>query len=224
MQRTFAIGDIHGCSKTLQKLLEEIKIDKQDEIYFLGDYSDRGPGSKEVVDFLLKLKIENYKLKFLRGNHEQMFMDSEKSFDYFENWLLNGGTKTLESFAVSRFSQLDEKYKTFFENTAFYFETNNFIFVHAGFNFYNKNIFEDTEAMLWIRDMKVDKRKIGNKIIVHGHTPTPLNEVKKSVIFAHKTGAVNIDTGCVMKQYFGLGYLSALEVETMQLHSIKNVD
>ncbi len=224
MQRTFAIGDIHGCINTLKKLLAEIKIEKQDELYFLGDYIDRGPGSKEVIDFILELQRENYKVHTLRGNHEQMFMDSESSMDFYENWLINGGIQTLESFAVTGFDQLQQGYKTFFGNTNFYLEAGDFFYVHAGFNFENEDIFDDKISMLWIRDMKVDKKKIGNKIVIHGHTPTPLNEVKKSLIFAHKKGSVNIDTGCVMKRYFGLGYLSALEIETMQLYSLKNVD
>ena len=58
MARTFAIGDIHGCAETLKKLLDELRIERSDEIYFLGDYIDRGPGSKEVIDLVLKLQEE----------------------------------------------------------------------------------------------------------------------------------------------------------------------
>ena len=64
MGRTFAIGDIHGCAKTAKKLLlDELKITKEDTIYFLGDYIDRGSGSKEAIDFILQLKNENYNIK-----------------------------------------------------------------------------------------------------------------------------------------------------------------
>ena len=74
MPRTFGIGDIHGCANTAKKLLfEEIKIDKEDELYFLGDYIDRGQRSKEVVDLILELKNENYKVNALRGNHSMNF-------------------------------------------------------------------------------------------------------------------------------------------------------
>lgn len=225
MPRTFAIGDIHGCANTTKKLLqEELKITKEDDIYFLGDYIDRGESSKEVIDFILKLKSENYKINTLRGNHEQLFIDSDKSYDDFQNWIMNGGVATLESFGISNFADLEDEYKTFFYETKFYFETDGFIFVHAGLNFDVHHLFHDTFSMLWIRDMKVDKTRIKNKIIIHGHTPTQLERVKKNLSSVHEKGSLNIDTGCVMTQYFGYGYLSALEVETMKLYSIKNVD
>jgi len=225
MPRTFAIGDVHGCALTLKKLLlDDIKIGKQDEIYFLGDYIDRGTRSKEVVDFIVELKTENYKITTLRGNHEQLFIDSEKSFNDFENWIVNGGIATLESFGIARFRELNDKYKAFFNQTQFYFETTDFIFVHAGLNFQLQYLFEDTFSMLWIRNMKVDKKKVGSKIIIHGHTPTRLEVVKENLALIHKTGSLNIDTGCVMKDYYGYGYLSALEVGTMQLYSVENVD
>jgi serine/threonine protein phosphatase 1 len=225
MPRTFAIGDAHGCSKTVEKLLlNELKIAKEDSIYFLGDYIDRGPGSKEVIDFILQLKSEDYNINTLRGNHEQLFMDSDTSFTHFQNWIANGGVVTLESFGISRYAELGNVYKNFFNETQFYFETDRFIFVHAGFDFSNPNFLEDTDSMLWIRNMKVDKKKVGSKIVVHGHTPTPLENVKKNLASINQKGSLNIDTGCVLKDYNGLGYLTALEVETMKLYEVKNVD
>src|SRR6476660_9531866 len=135
MPKTFAIGDVHGCVLTLKKLLlREIKVEKQDEIYLLGDYIDRGTRSKEVVDFIIELKNENYKVNTLRGNHEHLFIDSDKSFNDFENWIVNGGIVTLESFGIARFRELNDDYKAFFNTTKFYFEKNNFIFVHDGLN------------------------------------------------------------------------------------------
>jgi serine/threonine protein phosphatase 1 len=225
MARTFAIGDIHGCAKTAKKLLlDELKITKDDAIYFLGDYIDRGSGSKEVIDFILQLKNENYNINTLRGNHEQLFMDSGNSFTDFQNWIANGGVATLESFEISRYSELEDVYKNFFNDTKFYFETDGFIFVHAGFDFSNEFYLDDTDSMMWIRNMKVDKKKIGNKIIVHGHTPTPLEKVKKNLASAKEKGSLNIDTGCVLKDYNGLGYLTALETNNMKLYNVKNVD
>src|SRR3954469_23387928 len=132
MPKTFAIGDVHGCALTLRKLmLEEIKVGKEDEIYFLGDYIDRGNRSKEVIDFIVELKNENYRINTLRGNHEQLFIDSDKSFNDFENWIGNGGIATLESFGIARFRELNDEYKAFFNATKFHFNANNFIFVHA---------------------------------------------------------------------------------------------
>ena len=73
----YAISDIHGCYKTLQVLfqqLESISIDNK--YYFLGDYIDRGPDSRKVLDFLMKLRNKNKDVVILRGNHEQMMLDN----------------------------------------------------------------------------------------------------------------------------------------------------
>ena len=190
----------------------------------MGDYIDRGGGSKEVIDFILQLKDENYNINTLRGNHEQLFMDSDRSFTDFQNWIANGGVATLESFEISRYAELEELYKNFFNETKFYFEIDGFIFVHAGFDFSNEFYLEDTDSMIWIRNMKVDKKKIGNKLIIHGHTPTPLEKVKKNLTTVNEKRSLNIDTGCVLKDYNGLGYLTALETNTMTLYNVKNVE
>jgi len=72
--------------------------------------------------------------------------------------------------------------------------------------------------------MKVDRKKIGNRIIIHGHTPTPLEKVKKNLSSVKEKSSLNIDTGCVLKDYNGLGFLTALETNTMTLYNVKNVD
>ena len=69
--KRWVIPDIHGCSKTLQALFEQqIRPSKEDEIYFLGDYIDRGPDSKGVIDYVRQLEEDGYKVFPLRGNHE----------------------------------------------------------------------------------------------------------------------------------------------------------
>src|SRR5215470_9609869 len=115
MSRVFAIGDVHGCGLTLEKLLtQDLRIKKEDEIYFLGDYIDRGPHSKQVVDLILQLQNEHYRIHTVRGNHEQLFIDSEKDFESFDAWLANGGVTTLQSFGIIRFSELNNEYQLFF--------------------------------------------------------------------------------------------------------------
>jgi serine/threonine protein phosphatase 1 len=78
MPRVFIIGDIHGCNKTFRKLvLEKISIRKTDKIYCLGDYIDRGPDSKGVIDFIIQLRKDGFNIHTLRGNHEQLLLESE---------------------------------------------------------------------------------------------------------------------------------------------------
>ena len=67
----FAISDIHGCAKTFEALLDRIALSTQGELYLLGDYLDRGPDSKGVLDLIFRLQREGYAVHCLRGNHEQ---------------------------------------------------------------------------------------------------------------------------------------------------------
>ena len=92
MKRTFAIGDIHGCVATFKYMLfEELKIQKEDIIYCLGDYIDRGSDSKGVIDLILSLREEDFNINTLRGNHEEMMMQSVNGLDNFSLWFENGG-------------------------------------------------------------------------------------------------------------------------------------
>ena len=77
LSRRIAIGDIHGCSNTLKGLLEEkIRIRAEDQIIFVGDYIDRGPDSKGVLDYVIGLREKVSNLVFIRGNHEEMLIES----------------------------------------------------------------------------------------------------------------------------------------------------
>ena len=80
MKRRFAIGDIHGCRLTLRKLMfGNLKITKDDEVYLLGDLIDRGPRIREVVDDVINLNEQGYKIVSVKGNHEWMLLKSIKS-------------------------------------------------------------------------------------------------------------------------------------------------
>ena len=73
MSQRWIIPDIHGCAKTLKVLLENmLKVTKNDQLYFLGDYIDRGPDGKGVIDYLMHLQKEEYNVLLLKGNHEDM--------------------------------------------------------------------------------------------------------------------------------------------------------
>lgn len=220
MKRTFAIGDIHGCVKTLQFMLfDELKIEPEDEIYFVGDYIDRGPDSKGVIDTVLSLKDQNVQVHTLRGNHEEMMMQSINSLENFQLWFQNGGATTLDSFNCDSYFDFPLRYKNFFEETQLFFETPSFIFVHAGLNFSNENIFEDTHAMLWARNFKVPGVITGNRILIHGHTPKPLK-----YIFNQNKNCINIDAGCVYKEQKKLGNLVAINLTEMQFAVVKCLD
>ncbi len=218
MSRTLAIGDIHGCAQTLRKLLlEELKIETSDHLYFIGDYIDRGPDSKGVIDFIFELRDKGIEVHTLRGNHEQMMLDSVMSDTNHYHWLSNGGEETLHSFGVESFERMDQHYRQFFLSTSHIFKTKEAIYVHAGLNFENDDIYDDEHAMLWIRHRPVYPEKLDGKMLIHGHTPLPLHQ-----IIHQDRKIINIDAGCVYAHREGFGYLVAYEVTSRQFFFVKN--
>lgn len=219
MKRIFAIGDIHGCNEAFQKMLfEEIKLQQTDMIYCIGDYIDRGPDSRAVIDTILDLRNKNYNIRTLRGNHEEMMMLSGRDFRDFQLWYSNGGDTTLESFGTDFYNGIKKEYKDFFEGTDLYLTYEDYIFVHAGLNFETLNIFEDKEAMLWKRDFSPEQPVLGNRILIHGHTPKTLRYIKNQ-----KGNCINIDGGCVYKDKKGMGNLIAISLPEKEFIVVKNI-
>ena len=218
MSRSFAIGDIHGCAKTLRKmLLEEIRIQKQDRIYCLGDFVDRGRDSKGVIDFILEMREKGFKIHTLRGNHEQMMMDSAGSMENFMLWIKNGGDATLKSFGITSYHDLQPAYKNFLHRTKFVISSGDYLLVHAGLNFHSPDPFEDREAMLWIRDFYIDPHQLGNRTILHGHTPRPL-----PVILSQQGMAINLYGGCVYNLLHEYGNLVAWNMTERKFVVVRN--
>jgi serine/threonine protein phosphatase 1 len=200
-------------------LFEELKIQPQDEIYCLGDYIDRGTDSKGVVDIILSLRKQGFKIFTLRGNHEQMMMESARSQEDFYVWFRNGGGATLQSFEIDLYTDMPQLYKSFFEETKYYIDTPEYIFAHAGLNFYSENIFEDKEAMLWERDFKCPEFLPGNRTLIHGHTPKPLKYILKQ-----QSNCINIDGGCVYKERKNFGNLVSFDLIEKKFHVVKCMD
>ena len=193
MSKIFAIGDIHGTIDRLQDLMQKIPIDfANDTLIFIGDYIDRGPGSVEVVNYLLDLKKRWPGIIFLKGNHEEMlqkYLDGSDRFTY----LLNGGQKTLDSY-LSKTVQtgsfpIPAEHMDFFNSLRLYYETESHIFVHAGLRPKVPLASQESEDMLWIRDKFIHSRYNFGKPVVFGHTP-----LEKPLVEANKIG---IDTGAV---------------------------
>ncbi len=219
--RLFFIGDIHGCGETFRKLLtEEIGIGKNDRVICIGDYIDRGPDSKGVVDLILDLRKKGFRIDTLRGNHEQMLLDSENSMEDFSLWLMNGGEDTLKSFEVESIDELEPVYIDFFRQTKFFILTDEFIAVHAGLNFNSDDPLGDKNAMLWIRGYDVDRSLLEGRLLIHGHTPME-GRIIRSQDF---TNVINIDGGCVYKHYDGMGSLFAFDFYGRKFLEACNID
>jgi serine/threonine protein phosphatase 1 len=222
MSRRFIIGDIHGCYKTLVAMIEQqIVPNLDDDIYFLGDYTGKGPDSKNVVKYIIQMKKNGYKLRCLKGNHEAMLLDSLKSDKLHYKWLWSGGSKTLRSFGVYRANEIKKKYIKFFKKLEHYIELKDFILVHGGLNFNIPNPLSDKKSMLWVRNQHIDKTKIGGKRIIVGHTPKKYKRIKRSL----REDIIFLDGGCVYSKVKNKqGNLMALELNEMKLYKQPDLD
>ena len=114
--RRFAITDIHGCAQTFKALLNRISFSKDDVLYLLGDYIDRGPDSRGVIDHIWKLQKEGYQVHCLRGNHEQMLLDEVAS----KNVWYKGEHATLQSFNANSNKDIPKAYIEWMEACLLY--------------------------------------------------------------------------------------------------------
>lgn len=211
-----AIGDIHGCPATLDALLARLAPAVDDHLIFIGDYIDRGPDSKAVIERLLELEEASEagagtRCTFLRGNHDQMmldYVDFPADHNVYELWAINGGLTTLDSYMADRRLVLPDAHIAFLRRTEFVYETDDFVFVHAGLDprlSIAENLDEiDPQVALWTRAHLKARLKKWEKPVVCGHTPQrePINEPK----------LINIDTGAVYNHIEGLGTLTAVRL------------
>jgi serine/threonine protein phosphatase 1 len=213
-------------------MIEEIiQLDHTDKLYLLGDYIDRGPNAKGVIDYILSLQNEGFQVIPLLGNHEDMMLKSMNGGDPFHQWMRNGGTSTLISFGLNNLPseyanfgwKLPEKYFDFFQNLKLYIHLKDVILVHAGLDFSMPDPFNQPQIMLWIRESAIDRDLLGDKKIIHGHTPLPLDEIK-AAIDDPSTADINIDGGCVYTMYRSLGYLTALDLDKWELMWVRNME
>ncbi len=223
MARQIAIGDIHGCAKTFEKLLlEVVGLTKNDILYLLGDYINKGPDSKGVLDFIFKLKNDGFQVNCLRGNHEQYLIDGLASRWEEFTFKVRGGEETLKSFGVKSTNDIPKNYLDFIQALPFYFELKKHLLVHAGLDFNLSDPYADNDSMLNIREMTVDLKRTGGRKIIHGHVPISISAIEKSL----KDGLnhISIDGGCVYHQIPNLGNLVALDLDSKKLYIHKNID
>jgi serine/threonine protein phosphatase 1 len=221
MNRLFAISDIHGCFKPFYELVfNTIKLTKFDQLILLGDYIDRGNQSKEVIDLIIDLKREGFRITPLIGNHEVMLINSYYNQDELPLWLINSGLTTMESFHIKSIKDLDNLYLRFFIGLEYYKIIEDVVFVHAGFNDMALDPYLDKDGMIWECGLSYNNPMLSGKTIVHGHRPKTVSFVKK--LISEKSKIIPIDTGCVYEKETGYGILSALEVNSMALFSVTN--
>ncbi len=228
-KKIYAIGDIHGRSDMLDELLWRIKDDAGSlydaKLVFLGDYVDRGPDSRGVIDRLISLAKDFDNAVFLKGNHEALMLDFLAEPEDLFQWLEWGGEETLESYGVdpvgkTHFSLAEEfsrnapsSHLEFLRSLALTHVEGDFLFVHAGIRPGVALADQDEADLLWIRkrfhNAAPDARP--EYVVVHGHTPTD-----KPVDAGWRIG---VDTGAV---YGGMLTAVVLEGDSRRFLSVKD--
>ncbi|MBN2322547.1 MAG: serine/threonine protein phosphatase [Spirochaetes bacterium] len=230
-KRIIAIGDLHGYCEPFFRLLDEIAPTDDDLLVCIGDYVDRGPDSREVVQTLIDFSAARPGCRFLKGNHEDMLLGAF-GFDAcvrdINTWLYNGGGATLRSYGI-RFEDIEGGYGSpaasglpmtlrdgippshldFFSRLPLYIESENFFFCHAGVAPHltvsdgKRNEFD----LLWIRDHIHAEELAYEKTVVCGHTPLAEVMLRKRLVC--------VDTGL-----FYYGTLSAVDVLSRTIYAV----
>lgn len=227
------IPDIHGCARTLEALLKNmLKVTRDDELFFLGDYIDRGPASKEVLDLLMNMQEGGWNIHCLKGNHEDYCVrtweaDQQRHLfkpDVQKLWENVGAKETYKSFGVKRPREIPEKYIEWMRNLLYYYEIENYILVHAGMNFKASDPFKDTHSMITVRDFKVDYSKTGGKRIIHGHLPEDYGFIDHVIQHPKGYDFIALDNGVFNVNKTGMGNLLAFNPDTNELMALSNLD
>ena len=191
--RAYAIGDIHGRLDLLRDLHGQILEDSATAaaetrkiVIYVGDYVDRGPDSRGVIDLLLDDPLPGFEAVHLKGNHEEMCLSFLDQAAYADLWFPTGGWATLESYGVpigsgrldeetlleiqGRFRRaLPDTHREFLSNLKMTYELGDYYFVHAGIRPGRGLSDQVPQDLLWIRDAFTRSKADHGKVIVHGH-------------------------------------------------------
>jgi serine/threonine protein phosphatase 1 len=228
--RVYAIGDIHGRADLLDKTLNHIDADlaknpiPQSIEVFLGDYVDRGPASRKVLDRLMA-RSRSHQTVFLKGNHESFLMDFLTDPVILKEWRHLGGLETLMSYgsrpsvkadeaadaqlAATFYRDLPESHRQFLADLRLSFTCGDYFFVHAGVRPGILLEKQREEDLLWIRGDFLFSEDDFGKIIVHGHTPVAQPDIRPN--------RINIDTGA-----FATGRLTCIKLEGTEMYFYMN--
>ena len=197
MPRTYALSDIHGCLTKLEGLVAQCRSDAKGDIakfVFLGDFIDRGPDSRGVLEYVIDLQRRRpAEVICLCGNHEDMALNAIDDPAEIDQWIVfNGGDKALASYGVTRPSELPADHIAWLRALPTHHDDGSRFFVHAGIDPSQPLDRQDRHDMLWMREPFLSDPRDYGRFIVHGHTP--LRGGRADV----RRNRVNIDTAAVL--------------------------
>ena len=227
--RRLVISDIHGCLKTFQELIGKVAPAKNDQIFILGDYIDRGPASSGVLDFLLQMKSAGFTLYLLKGNHEVNLLNAYSEYDK-ETFIFFVRKINKSLSLLNQDGDIKKEYYDFFNSLNWYFETDTHLIVHAGINFNCDDPFTDTVSMVELRHTDIEKaqRFIGNKAVIHGHQVTPIDEITAAV--RDRKQVIPLDNGCYYTKKHKVydvnttGNLCCFDLDSYELYLQRNIE
>ena len=198
----YIIGDIHGYFNRLANLFKKLMtlVAERDTIIFLGDYIDRGAHSYEVIDFLVHVsRNKGLDTVFLKGNHEDMFLNYLCGDDPDGSFIFNGGDATIRSYVAHRGAfEVPRHHLDFFNGLRLYFEGEDFIAVHAGLNPLIETLdAQDKYDLLWIREKFYRAKHRWEKTVIFGHTPVSYIANAGSVYMDDERNIIGIDSGVI---------------------------
>ena len=213
----YAVADIHGGNLTFRALVTRLKLHRDDRLYLLGDYVDRGPDSKGVLDAIMMMLNAGYDVRPVRGNHDDLLLRTitgnhdKYSNHYMDNW----GFYTLLNFDAVDPADITDKYRNFLASLPFILEDDGFIFVHAALDMNEDNPLADSaeEVMLWGNGPFPVHNEIAGRTIVSGHKLRTCEQIAASLSMPH----IQMDNGAFTNQQPEYGNLMALNLETMEL-------
>jgi serine/threonine protein phosphatase 1 len=195
--RRFVVGDVHGCLEELERLLDHLAPTAGDTVCFLGDYVDRGPNPRGVIDRLLRLRREGPECVYLKGNHEDMFLAFlGQPGRHGDAFLWNGGDATLASYGCQGLSgpaaaqKLPAEHRDFLNGLRTYAYFDNFLCVHAGVRPSRPLASQSEDDLLWIREDFISHPHPFPYTVLFGHTP-------HREIFVDLPYKIGLDTGLV---------------------------
>ncbi len=214
--RRIAIGDIHGCADTFQLLLRKLAIQKEDQLFLLGDLIDKGGRSKEVIDAVLELQKEGYQVFPIKGNHEQAFLDAyHEGFDFFMEYLTTNNTADFLDDDI-------EAYLTYFSSFEYCYDLGDWLACHSEFLINERSIYRGMRGMFSRIDFQISEALILEKRQITGHFVTRTSQIETSI--KNKNNVIYLDSGCVYAENEELGYLAAFDLDSEELFLQKNVE
>lgn len=215
---TYAIGDIHGCLDLLERafgLIEAHAGTRDFQVVCLGDYVDRGPESRGVIDLLIRQQ-RHIRLTCLKGNHEDMMLDAIEAGEW-SFWLDNGGEETWSSYL----GDVPDQHLAWLRALPVCARDADRFYVHAGFMPGLDLTDQDEEACLWIRGhfLIADADELPGHV-VHGHTPRHNDKLAmdEPERLPHRT---NLDTGACWTGVLGVGVFEPGRAEPVSVLRVR---